>query len=220
MPKLTLIIGNKNYSSWSLRSWVFMRHHQITVDEKKILLDTETTTQELSQYSSGIKVPVLQDGNLEIWDSLAILEYISEQYCDSNGWPSDRNARAIARSVSAEMHSSFANLRSELPMNCRKQFNHINLSIEAAEEVTRVKEIWGMCREQFAGNGQWLFGEYPIADAMFAPIALRFNGYSVPLEGVEKDYVQSVLNQPCIIEWIAEAKAEKEIIHSEEIQLK
>ena len=92
MPKLTLIIGNKNYSSWSLRSWVFMRHHQIKFDEKKILLDTETTTQELSQYSSGIKVPVLQDGNLEIWDSLAILEYVSEQYCESSGWPSDPSA--------------------------------------------------------------------------------------------------------------------------------
>jgi glutathione S-transferase len=194
-----------------------MRHHQITFDEKKILLDTETTTQELSQYSSGIKVPVLQDGNLEIWDSLAILEYVSEQYCESSGWPSDPSARAIARSVSAEMHSSFANLRSELPMNCRKQFNHINLSIEAAKEVTRVKEIWRMCREQFSDNGQWLFGEYSIADAMFAPIALRFKGYSIPLGGAEKDYVQSVLNQPCIAEWIAAAKAEKEIIELEEM---
>ena len=186
-------------------------------DEKKILLDTVTTAQELSEYSSDAKVPVLQDGDLVIWDSLAILEYISEHYCDSTGWPSEPNARAIARSISAEMHSSFANLRSELPMNCRKQFNHINLSIEAAEEVIRVKEIWRMCREQFADSGQWLFGEYSIADAMFAPIALRFAGYSIPLEGAERDYVESVLNQPCIAEWIAAAKAEKEIIESEEM---
>lgn len=194
-----------------------MKHHQINFDEKKIFLDTETTTQELAQYSSGAKVPVLQDGNLEIWDSLAILEYVSEQYCESSGWPSDPRARAIARSVSAEMHSSFASLRSELPMNCRKQFNHINLSTEAAEEVARVKEIWRMCREQFGSNGQWLFGEYSIADAMFAPIVLRFNGYSIPLERIEKDYVASVVDQPCIVEWIASAKAEKEIIASEEM---
>lgn len=217
MPKLTLIIGNKNYSSWSLRPWVFMKHNQIDFKEKKILLDIATTTQKLSQYNSGTKVPVLQDGGLEIWDSLAILEYISEQYCDSNGWPSDRNARAIARSVSAEMHSSFGSLRSELPMNCLKQFNNINLSTEAAKEVTRVLEIWRMCRKQFSDNGQWLFGEYSIADAMFAPIALRFAGYSIPLGEIEKDYVQSVLNQPCIIEWIAAAKVEKEIIESEEM---
>jgi len=217
VSNLTLIIGNKNYSSWSLRPWVFMRYYQIDFDEKKIFLDTETTTQELSQYSSGTKVPILQDRNLEIWDSLAILEYVSEQYCDSSGWPSEPSARAIARSISAEMHSSFANLRSELPMNCRKQFNHVDLSIEAAEEVTRVLEIWRMCREQFADNGQWLFGEYSIADAMFAPIALRFNGYSIPLEGIEKDYVASVLGQPSIVEWIAAAKVEKEMIESEEM---
>jgi len=194
-----------------------MKHNQIDFKEKKILLDIATTTQKLSQYNSGTKVPVLQDGGLEIWDSLAILEYISEQYCDSNGWPSDRNARAIARSVSAEMHSSFGSLRSELPMNCLKQFNNINLSTEAAKEVTRVLEIWRMCRKQFSDNGQWLFGEYSIADAMFAPIALRFAGYSIPLGEIEKDYVQSVLNQPCIIEWIAAAKVEKEIIESEEM---
>jgi glutathione S-transferase len=184
-----------------------MKHNRVEFVEEKILLDTETTTQELSQYNSATKVPVLQDGHLEIWDSLAILEYVSEQYCESSGWPREANARAIARSVSAEMHSSFANLRSELPMNCRKQFNPIDLSIEAAEEVTRVKEIWRMCREQFTVNGQWLFGDYSIADAMFAPIALRFAGYSISLEEIEKDYVQSVLNQPCIIEWITAAKA-------------
>ena len=217
MSNMTLIIGNKNYSSWSLRPWVFMKHHQIDFVEKKVLLDTETTTQELSQYNSGAKVPVLQDECLEIWDSLAILEYVSEQYCESSGWPSEPSARAIARSVSAEMHSSFANLRSELPMNCRRQFNPISLSTEAENEVARVKEIWRMCRDQFAVNGQWLFGDYSIADAMFAPIALRFAGYSIPLEEIEKDYVQSVLNQPCIIEWITAAKAEKEIIESEEL---
>jgi len=217
MPNLTLIIGNKNYSSWSLRPWVFMKHNRVEFVEEKILLDTETTTQELSQYNSATKVPVLQDECLEIWDSLAILEYVSEQYCESSGWPSEPSARAIARSVSAEMHSSFANLRSELPMNCRRQFNPISLSTEAENEVARVKEIWRMCRDQFAVNGQWLFGDYSIADAMFAPIALRFAGYSIPLEEIEKDYVQSVLNQPCIIEWITAAKAEKEIIESEEL---
>jgi len=218
MPKLTLIIGNKNYSSWSLRPWVFMKHHQIDFDEKKIFLDTKTTDEELSQYNSGTKVPVLQDRNFEIWDSLAILEYVSEQYCKSGGWPSEPSARAMARSVSAEMHSSFYDLRCELPMNCRKQFDSIKLSVAAEGDVERVKELWRQCREKFGSNGEWLFGKYSIADAMFAPIALRFAGYGISLNGVGKDYVQSVLNHPSIVEWIEAAKAEKQIIDSDEIK--
>jgi len=193
-----------------------MKHHQVEFTEKKVFLDTEKTDTELSQYNSNAKVPVLIDGDLEIWDSLAILEYVSEQYCNSKGWPSDSNARAVARSVSAEMHSSFANLKNELPMNCRKQFNNINLSVEAKQEIERIKDIWRMCKSQFGANGEWLFGEYSIADAMFAPIALRFFGYNIALKGVEKNYVQSVLSQPSIKEWIASSKIEKEIIEADE----
>ncbi|MES9887170.1 MAG: glutathione S-transferase, partial [Candidatus Sedimenticola sp. 6PFRAG1] len=172
------------------------------------------TDQELQQYNSDFKVPVLKDADLLVWDSLAILEYVSEQYLDGGGWPADKSARA----VSAEMHSSFSNVRSEFPMNCRKRFDDIKPSSEAAREIERIKGIWRECRSAFGKEGEWLFGDYSIADAMYAPIALRFHGYSIPLEGTEQVYVESVLNQPGIIEWIEAGKVEKEIIGEDEIQ--
>ncbi len=219
MPSLTLIIGNKNYSSWSLRPWIFMKQNQVEFTEKRVALFTETTSQELSPYHSDLKVPVLQDGDLVIWDSLSILEYVSEQYLASNGWPQDPKARAVARSVSAEMHSSFVNVRNELPMNCRKKFQNIKLSSGAEREIERIKTLWTKCRTEFGGEGEWLFGKYSIADAMFAPVALRFEGYSIPLGTVETNYVQSVLQQPDVIEWIEAGKAEKEIIEADEIKI-
>lgn len=218
MTNLTLIIGNKNYSSWSLRPWIFLRQNQIEFNEKRIALFTETTNQELSEYNSDYKVPVLKDGSLLIWDSLSILEYVSEKYLESRGWPQDSNARALARSISCEMHSSFSNVRNELPMNCRKKFQNIKLSSEAVREIDRIKDLWRQCRSQFGNNGEWLFGEYTIADAMYAPIALRFYGYNITLSGVEDAYVQSVLMQPSIIDWIESSKAETEVIVEDEIE--
>jgi glutathione S-transferase len=219
MPNLTLVIGNKNYSSWSLRPWVFLRQNQIGFEEKRVALFTDTTKKELSSYDSDSKVPVLKDGDLVIWDSLSILEYISENYLDSKGWPEESGARAIARSLSAEMHSSFTGVRNELPMNCRKKFQGIELSSQTEGEIERIKMLWRKCRREFGAQGEWLFGKYSIADAMFAPVALRFEGYGIPLTGVEKAYVNSVLNQPCIIEWIASGKLEREVIDEDEIEL-
>ena len=218
MSALILIIGNKNYSSWSLRPWVFMKQNQMAFTEKRIILSAETTQEELSQYASGFKVPVLQDGDLLIWDSLSILEYLSETYLQSKGWPKNAEARAMARSVSAEMHSSFYALRKELPMNCRKQFQNIKLSSAALQGVERITTLWQTCRTKFGKDGEWLFGEYTIADAMFAPVALRFAGYDISLGDVESAYVQSVLKQPAIVEWIAAGKAETEIIPEDEIE--
>lgn len=217
MSDLTLIFGNKNYSSWSLRPWVFMKHYNIPFTEKRVALFTETSNDELAEYYSDFKVPVLKDGDLIVWDTLSILEYVSEKYLQSEGWPANEKARAIARSVSAEMHSSFSNVRSELPMNCRKTFKDIKLSADAEHEVERIKTLWRYCRREFGADGEWLFGKYSIADAMYAPIALRFTGYSIPLDGVEADYVQSVLNQPCITEWIEAGKQEKEVIKEDEL---
>jgi len=217
MPNLTLIIGNKNYSSWSLRPWIFLKQSQIEFAEKRVALFTETTNQELSEYNSDFKVPILKDGSLLVWDSLAILEYVSEKYLDSGGWPQDSNARAVARSISCEMHSSFSNVRNEMPMNCRKKFQKIELSSAALKEIDRIKDLWRQCRSQFGANGEWLFGDYTIADAMYAPIALRFYGYSIPLTGVEETYIQSVLRQPGIIDWIEAGKAETEILEENEI---
>jgi len=219
MPNLTLVIGNKNYSSWSLRPWIFLKENEISFNEKRIALFTNTTRDSLSHYNSDFKVPVLIDNEFYIWDSLAILEYMSEKYLNSNGWPKDANARAFARSISCEMHSSFTNVRNELPMNCRKKFQNITLSPAAEHEIDRIKDLWRQSRTQYGKEGPWLFGNYSIADAMYAPIALRFSGYSIPLNSIEDDYIENVLNQPGIIEWIEAGKAETEIIEEDEIKI-
>jgi len=218
MTKLTLIIGNKNYSSWSLRPWIFMKHFNIEFQEKRVPLFTDSTNQELEPYFSDYKVPILMDDDFIIWDSLSILEYLSENYLDSKGWPDDVKARALARSISAEMHSSFTNVRSELPMNCRKTFHNIKLPPEATREVGRIKDLWRKCRTEYGYNGEWLFGQYSIADAMYAPVALRLAGYGIPLTGIEESYVKTVLAHPSIIQWIDAGKEEKEIIEMDEIE--
>lgn len=218
MTGLTLIIGNKNYSSWSLRPWMFMKENNIDFVEKRVPLFSATTRAELAEYGSDSKVPVLRDGGLVIWDSLSILEHLSEKYLASRGWPNNERERALARSISAEMHSSFVNVRKELPMNCRKKFRDIALSAAAQQEITRVKALWTKCRTEFGVNGDWLFGEYSIADAMYAPMALRFEGYGISLGPLERSYVQHVLCQPSIQEWIRAAKLEKETIDVNEIE--
>ena len=217
MSDLKLIIGNKNYSSWSLRPWIFMKHYEVDFEEKRVPLFTDTTNDELSPYNSDFKVPVLKDGDLLVWDSLSILEYVSEQYVSGCGLPKDKNARALARSISAEMHSSYFNVRNEMPMNCRKQFTDFKISQAAQLEVDRIVGLWRRCRSEFASEGEWLSGNYSIADAMFAPIVLRFNGYNIALKGIEQEYVNQVLNQPAIKEWIEAGKLETEVIEEDEI---
>jgi glutathione S-transferase len=192
-----------------------MQQNNIDFDEIRVTLSVETTAEQLAEYGSGLKVPVLKDGDFLVWDSLSILEYVS----DSNGWPSNQAARATARSVSCEMHSSFTNIRNALPMNCRKTFQNISLSAQTQGEIERVKLLWRQCRTGFGQDGEWLFGDYSIADAMYAPIALRFHGYGIALEGIEKAYVQSVLGQPCIKNWIEAGVLEREIIAEDEIDI-
>ncbi|MGD8925841.1 MAG: glutathione S-transferase, partial [Thioalkalispiraceae bacterium] len=142
MSDLILILGNKNYSSWSLRPWVFMKQMGISFQEKRVALFTETTNAELAEYDSDFKVPVLKDDELLVWDSLAILEYLSEKHLAGKGLPQDEKARATARSVCAEMHSSFVNVRNEMPMNCRRTFHGVKFSAEALREVERIKYLW------------------------------------------------------------------------------
>jgi len=216
MTTLTLIFGNKNYSSWSLRPWVFLKQYAIPFNEKRVALFTDTTRQALAAYNSDYKVPVLQDGDFLVWDSLAILEYLSENYLDGRGWPQDTRARARARSISSEMHSSYTAVRSELPMNCRKRFRNVALSTQAQQQIDRIQSLWQQCRSEFGKNGEWLFGDYSAADAMFAPVALRFAGYSIVLNDIAQQYVQSVLNQPAIIEWMTAGKVEQEVIAEDE----
>lgn len=217
MAKLTLVIGNKNYSSWSLRPWIFMRQFAVEFTEKRIPLFTPATDAQLAGYFSNAKVPVLVDGDFTIWDTLAIMEYVSEQYLAGKGWPVDSKARAVARSISAEMHSSFSALRSALPMNCRKQFTGFHISSEVQSDIERISALWCKCRAEYGAGGDWLFGGYSIADAMFAPVVLRFKGYDIRLGKVEESYMQTVLNQSAMQEWIEAGRQEKEVIEMDEV---
>lgn len=215
----TLIIGNKNYSSWSLRPWFWMKYNNIEFQEKKILLFKEDTAANLEQYFSNFKVPVLIDNNanIKVWDTLAIMEYLAEEHINSYSYPKNKKSRALARSITAEMHSSFYHLRNELPMNCRKRFNNFTISYKAQQDVNRVVDIWDLCRSNHSDKGDWLFGEFSIADAMFAPIALRFYGYDIKLSPASKKYVTTIVNNIFIKDWIKKGAQEKEIIIEDEV---
>ena len=219
MESYTLIIGNKNYSSWSLRPWIWMKQAGIDFKEKRVALFTEETDAQLAPYFSNFKVPVLLDNDLSIWDSLAILEYLADKHPELHGWPDDRRARAVARSISAEMHSSFPDLRNQLPMNCRKQFADFIISPEVENDIARITAVWEYCRGQYGQGGPWLFGDFSIADAMYAPVVLRFKGYAVSLESAAHDYVEMMYHNPFIEEWIAAGSTETEVIEADEIEV-
>ncbi len=208
MAELILVVGEKNYSSWSLRPWLFMRQAQIPFTEICVPLSGPASAPALRRHSPSGKVPVLRDGDLTIWDSLAICQYLVEKYPQVSGWPKDLATRAIAYSVCAEMHSGFLNLRRELPLNCRAEGARVTLSPEAEKEVARVLQLWRDCREQFGGKQTWLFGEFGIADAFYAPVALRFKTYGLDLGTVEQAYVDAILALPAIRDWVAAAKQE------------
>lgn len=217
MSEITLVIGNKNYSSWSLRPWLLLKHFGIAFDEIRIPLYRDCTHEALVKHSPSLKVPVLKHNDLVIWDSLAICEYVSEMFLEHKGWPSEVGARAVARSISAEMHSGFFALRNELPMNCRKQVSGLAISDAVQVEVSRIKAIWTQCRQQFAAEGSWLCGDFSIADCMFAPVVLRFNSYGVELSGELKRYSDRVMAHPAMQQWIAAGIAEPEVIEVAEV---
>ena len=217
MSDYTLVIGNKNYSSWSLRPWLWMRQVGIPFTEKRVALYTDTYKEELQLYFSNHKVPVLQDGELIVWDTLAILEYLAEKHPEANGWPADSRARAVARSISAEMHSSFSALRQAMPMNCRKVFPDFNYDDTVQQDIDRVCELWAYCRDEFGGDGPWLFGAFTMADAMYAPVVLRFQTYDVGLSSVAREYVKTMLENPHLVEWIEAGIDEPEIIAQSEV---
>lgn len=176
---MDLVIGNKNYSSWSLRPWLLLSVHGLPFKEVRVPLEQENTSVGIAQHTEAGKVPVLKDGDLSTWDSLAICEYISEQYLGGGGWPSSVRARAEARSCSAEMHSGFPDIRGQLPMNCRAIGRKVPFNATLEREVARIDRIWSQCRETYSSAGPWLFGEFSIADCMFAPVASRFRTYGV-----------------------------------------
>jgi len=216
MNQLTLVIGNKNYSSWSLRPWLAMKKIGLDFTEVRIFLYTPESRQQLLQHSPVGKVPVLHDGKVTVWESLAICEYIAENFAP-NLWPEDKMARAIARSVSNEMHAGFFSLRQQMPMNCRASLPGKGMIPEVKADIERIKTIWRDCRHNFGTGGNFLFGHFTIADAMFAPVVSRFLTYGVPLEGTERTYADFIWQLPEMQLWVEAAKQEKETLMAFEL---
>jgi len=213
---MKLIIGNKNYSSWSLRPWLLLKHFNIEFEEIRIPLFTDDFETTLAQYTDANKVPVLHDGKINVWDSLAICEYISEHYLDGNGLPKDKVSQAQARSASAEMHSSFSAIRENMPMNCRIQ-RRIDFSPQMKSEIERIDTLWLGLRMQYFEQGEWLFGEFSIADCMYAPIVSRFHSYLPELSEMSQKYVDHLLQHPAMQTWYQQARDESEVIQQYEI---
>jgi len=205
MP-LTLVIGSKNYSSWSLRAWIFLKHLGIEFDERMLTLYSPEFYEEIGKISPARRVPVLLDGDLRIWDSLAICEYLAEK--TGRGWPKDTAARAHARAISAEMHSGFQALRDACPFNARARNRHVPQRPELLASARRIDQLWEDCRGHFGRGGPWLFGEYSIADAMYAPVVLRFNTYDADLSAPSRDYSNTVLADPPLVDWLRAAESE------------
>ncbi len=217
MGEFHLIIANKNFSSWSLRPWMLMRHLGITFRETILPLDTPQFKDDVAQYSPSGRVPVLIHGGLTVWDSLAICEYVAE--VSGRGWPADRAARAVARSISAEMHSGFANLRAEWPMHAAARNRRTPMTPGLEADIERVEEIWSDCRSRFGKGGPWLFGEYSIADAMYAPVVLRFNTYGAPLTETARWYIAAALEDPALQSWMLAAREEPWTVPGHEVGL-
>lgn len=206
-PGLTLIIGNKNVSSWSMRPWVTAVAFGIPFTEVKVLLDQPDTASQIARYSHAGRVPVLLAGEITIWDSLAIVEYLAEQFPDKHLWPQDVAARALARSIVAEMHSGFAALRNDMSMNIQARLPGRGRTPGAQADIGRICEIWEDCLSRY-GHHQFLFGDFSIADAFFAPVVLRFHTYGVALAPALQAYCERVKAHPAVARWIEEAMAE------------
>ncbi len=205
MP-LTLYVGSKRYSSWSLRPYLALAHTGVAFECKTILLDQPDTKAQIAAVNPASKVPVLHDGTLVIWDSLAICEYVAELHPTAGLWPDDRAVRAKARSVSAEMHSSFAALRRDMPMDILSKKHGQGHTAEALADARRVQQIWRECLD--ASGGPFLFGTFTIADAMFAPVTTRFTTYGVDLDAQCRAYVDAVAQLPAYKLWSADAERE------------
>ena len=210
---LTLVIGNKNYSSWSMRPWLALKACNIAFDEVSIPLYTgDADKRRILKFSRSGKVPVLVDGDITVWDSLAIIEYLVERFPEATLWPADRAARAHARSISAEMHSGFMALRNECGMNLHRPVGAVTLSADAQANVARVQEIWTDCRARHGRGGPFLFGALTAADAMYAPVVHRFRTYAIEVAADARHYYDAMLSLPAFKQWTREGLAETLVI--------
>ena len=220
---MQLVIGNKNYSSWSLVAWLCLKQFGVPFEEIPVSLKADGLKERLGKFSPSCRVPVLidpdnmdSDGNaLTIWDSLAIGEYISDQYLDGKGWPQESALRAHSRAITCEMHAGFAAVRGELPMNCRAT-RKVELSATAHRGVARIDEMWSSLRQHHAERGPWLFGTFSLADCMYAPAVFRFKTYRASVSEASTQYMTTMLNNEHIQQWLADALKETEIVPEDE----
>ncbi|MEM9403993.1 MAG: glutathione S-transferase family protein [Pseudomonadota bacterium] len=212
---VTLVIGNKNYSSWSLRAWLLLAESGIPFDEHRIPMDTPEFKSEIRAFSSAARVPVLMLDSVPIWDTQAIAETVAERWPEANLWPDDSMARAHARSISAEMHAGFAELRDAMPMNCRAMGRRVPMTEALRQDIDRVLEIWAECQSRYDGDG-WLFGRFSVADAMYAPVVLRLRTYGVDLPDAASRYPARLLESKALQDWLLAAESETEVLETEE----
>jgi glutathione S-transferase len=210
---LKLVIGNKNYSSWSMRPWLALRANRIPFEELFIPLYTDQSDKDrIFSVSESGKVPALIDGDVTVWDSLAIIEYLAEKFPDARLWPADRAARAHARAISAEMHSGFMALRNECGMNLHRPIRAVTLSDDARANAERIQEIWADCHARYGKQGPFLFGAFSGADAMYAPVVHRFRTYAIPVKAAAQHYVDAMMSLPAFQEWTRDGVAETLLI--------
>ena len=216
MPVLRLIIANKNYSSWSMRAWVLLREARIPFEEVQLKFTDPGRVGGIEELSPTGLVPVLWIDGEPVWDSLAICEAVAELFPERRLWPADAIARRVARSVSAEMHAGFGELRRNMPMNIRSSHPGKGLSPAVRSDIERVVSIWESCRVRFGGDGEMLFGGFTCADAMFAPVATRFSTYAVGLPSIAQRYASALLALPSVRQWCEAARAETEFVPADE----
>jgi glutathione S-transferase len=213
MADLTIYLGNKNYSSWSLRPWLVLKRTTVAFDEVVIPLYQPGSRETVLKYSPSGRVPALRHGDLTVWESLAICEYLAETFPNFELWPKEPAARARGRAVSAEMASSFQALREHMPMNVRSSFPGRGVTPEVQADINRIMAIWRDCRTRYGnGKGEFLFGQFTIADAMFAPVVTRFRTYKTDLEREAEAYCDTIMAMPAMQEWITAAKNEPMIV--------
>jgi glutathione S-transferase len=214
---LTLVIGNKNYSSWSLRPWIAMKVAGIAFEEEVISLDAPDFKPRVSRLSGTGKVPVLLDGETRVWESLAILEYLAEKFPQAGLWPADPTSRAHARAIAAEMHAGFVPLRRHCPMNMWRPVKARALTAEVADNVRRIDAMWTDCRARFGEGGPFLFGRFGAADAMYAPVVSRFRTYDIATSPAAQAYMRAVMALPAWAEWEAAARREPWVLPNDEV---
>ena len=211
---LKLIIGNRAYSSWSMRGWLACRQSGLEFEELVVPLFGEEweRRRDGDEFAPSGKVPILWDGECVVWDSLAIVDFLADRVGRERFWPEDDSARGMARSMAAEIHSSFANLKRELPMNVRRSYPPVDLSDQVTEEIDRILQLWAQARARFGGTGEFLFGDWCAADIMYAPVVTRFITYGVNVPPFAALYMKSVLSHPDVRDWIDKAQDEPWVI--------